>query len=359
MIRRRQLSLRPAACAAVAGVVVVLFALPHGAAEAQKLELRNRSNVLLGRSQITDSATLSDKRYALGFTNVFREGRELDNTFAGRLQATPSTKLQFSTRRAAGETDWEVKLNQKLSDFTFDLGGGSDGLFHTGMLFGQRKGKGFGFSATWIGDERRSGTNLQLWHTVESIDVTVALRRDRGGFGWSADTGENLANVLRGVLRYETSSGPDGNGSSQQVVYGRDIRTGADSVTAFDELRLLPVEDVFSDEGVNIRSPMYPQDDPLAWLVDGYGARLGSVDLGAKRLLEAEVISYVSDTVWLGGEFKMEDGIAEVIDTTFGITGEDLDLAASFGYSPQSERFSGTVQLRWVPFKPAAVTPRP
>jgi len=357
MIRRRQPSLRPAACAAVAGVVGALLVLHPGTAEAQKLELRNRSNVLLGRSQVVDSATLSDERYTVGFTNTFREGRDLDNTFSGRLQATASTKLQFSTQRAGGATDWEMKLNQKVSDFTFDLGAGSDGLFHTGLLFGQRKGKGFGFSATWIGDERRSGTNLQLWHTVETIDVTIALRRDRGGFGWSADTGKNLANVLRGVLRYETSSGTDGNGSSQQVVYGRDIRTGADSVTAFDDLRLQPVEDVFSDEGVNIRSPMYPEDDPLAWLVDGYGARLGSVDLGAKRLLEAEVISYVSDTVWLGGEFRMEDGNAEVIDTTFGITAEDLDLAASFGYSPNSERFSGSVQLRWIPFKPVVVTP--
>lgn len=340
---------------AVLGLAVALLAAPPLPTHAQKFEIRNRSRILLGRTQVTDSATLSDKRYSFGFTNTFREGRSLDNTLAGRFNATKSTKIQFDTRLAGGDTDWELKVNQKFRSFTFDLGTGSDGLFHTGVMYGQRKGKGFGFSASWVGDDRRAGANLQLWHTVEPIDVTFAVRHNRRGFGWSADTGKNLANILRGVLRYETSTGVEGNGNSQQVIYGRNMRNGADTVTGdFDPLRFEPEEDVFGDDGINISSPMYPKDDPLAWLVEGYGARIGQVELDRKRLLEAEVVSYVTDQVWLGGEFRMKDGVTETIDTSFGISGESLNLATTFGYSPHSERFSGSVQLRWLPFKRAS-----
>jgi len=338
-------------------VVVLLAAALPGRARAQKLEIRNQSTILLGRTRLTDTATLSDKRYAVGFTNTFVEGAPLTNTASARVTLGRSTKLQLDARRAGDDGDWELKVNQTLRAFTFDLGAGSDGLFHTGVLFGKSKGKGFGFSAAWVGDDRRAGANLGLWYTVDTVDVTFAMRRDRRGFGWSADTGKNLAKILRGVLRYETGSGADGNGSSQQIIYGRNMRNGDDSVTAFDHTRLEPAEDVFSDDGVNIRSPLYPEHDPLAWLVEGYGARFGQVELGAKRLLEAEVVSYISESVWLGGELVMKDGVTQTIDTRFGISSEDLNLSAAFGYSPDSERFSGTIQLRWVPFKPVTPTP--
>jgi hypothetical protein len=332
-------------------LVLILVSFP-GAAGAQKLEIRNKSKILLGRSQLTDTATLSAKRYSFGFTNTFREGKSLSNAFAGRFDPTASTKLSVNTQRVGDETGWEVKVNQKYRSFTFDLGGGSNGLFHTGVQYGKRKGRGFGFSASWVGDDRRSGANLQLWHYVEPIDVVVALRHDRRGFGWSANTGKKMANILRGILRYETSSGTDGNGASQQVIYGRDMRTGSDTFTGFDQIQFVPEEDVFGDDGINIRSPLYPDDDPLAWLVEGYGARFGEVELDKKRLLEAEMVSYITDTMWVGGEVTMKDGVTDSIDTRFGITGDDLKLSATFGYAPQKERFTGSVQFRWTPFKP-------
>lgn len=326
------------------------------AAHAQKLEIRNKSKILLGSTKLTDSATLSAKRYSFGFTNTFREGRSLSNVFAGRIDPTASTKVYVTTQRVGDQTGWEVKVNQKFRSFTFDLGTGSDGLFHTGVQFGKRKGKGFGFSASWVGDDRRSGANLQLWHYVKTLDLVVALRHDRRGFGWSANTGNKLANLLRGILRYDTSSGTDGAAQSQQVIYGRNMRDGTDTFTGFDQMQFVPEENVFGDDGINIRSPLYPDDDPLAWLVEGYGARLGQTQLGKKRLLEAELVTYVSDTVWLGGEFIMKDGVTESIDTRFGITGKNLKLSASFGYALQSERFNGTVQFRWTPFKRAPAT---
>ncbi len=336
--------------------VVTLAAAVGGAdiAVAQKLDIRNKSKILLGGSQITDIATYSHTRYSLGFTNTFREGRALSNVFAGRFEPVASTKLSVDTRVAGSQTDWEVKLNQKFRGFTFDVGGGSDGLLHTGIQYGKRKGKGFGFSASWVGDNRRRGANLRLWHYVDAIDIVAAFRHDRRGFGWSADTGKKLANILRGVLRYETSGGVDGNGASHQVIYGRSVRDGSDTYTGFERLRLVPEEDVFGDDGVNIRSPMYPENDPLAWLVEGYGARLGEVDLDTERLLEAEMVSYLSDSVWVGGDLMMKDGVTEAIDAQFGITAQDLKVAASVGYAPQSERFRGTVQLRWTPLKPPA-----
>jgi len=342
----------PRDATAIACVLLVLAALPSPV-QAQKLEIRNKSQILLGRSRLVDTVTLSGKRYSFGFTNTFREGSALSNVFAARLDATSSTKLQVNTRLAGEHTDWEVKLNQEIGGFTLDVGGGSDGLFHTGVKFGKRRGKGFGFSAAWVADDRRRGANLQLWHYVETIDIVLAVRHDRRGLGWSVDTGKNLAGILRGVMRYETSSGAQGNGASHQVVYGRDMRSGAAMFTGFDATRIVAPEDVFGDNGINIRSPLYPQDDPLAWLVEGYGARFGQVELDKKSVLEAEMVSYLTDTVWLGGELVLKDGVTETIDTRFGISGEDLKLSATFGYSPQSERFAGSVQFRWVPFKPA------
>jgi len=335
-------------------LALVILLGPADVARAQKLEIRNKSRVLLGRTQITDTATLSDKRYSLGFTNTFREGRNLSNVLSGRLEPTSSTKLSVDTRFEGSTTEWEVKVNQKLGSFTFDVGGGSDGLFHTGVLYGARRGKGFGFSAAWVGDDRRRGANLQLWHYVETIDVVASIRHDRRGFGWSANTGDKMANVLRGVLRYETSSGADGNGSSHQVIYGRSMRDGSDAYTGFEQLRFVPEEDVFGDDGVNIRSPLYPDDDPLAWLVEGYGARFGDVELDTENVLEAEMISYINDSIWLGGDVMMKDGLTEAVEAQFGVTGQSLKLAATFGYGPQSERFSGAVQFRWTPLKPAS-----
>ena len=329
-------------------VVVLAGATP---ATAQKLEIRNKSKLVLGGMQITDTATLSDKRYSVGFTNAFRKGRDLSNVFAGRIDPTASSKVYVNTQLRGASTEWEVKLNQTYRAFTLDVGAGSGGLFHTGVKYGKRKGKGFGFSASWVGDDRRSGANLQLWHYVESVDIVAGVRRDRRGIGWSVDTGNKLANILKGVLRYETNGGSDGNGQSHQVVYGRNMRDGSDTFTGFDRVNRLVPEDVFSDDGINIRSPLYPDDDPLAWLVEGYGARFGEVELDRKRVLEAEMITYLTESVWVGGDFMMEDGQTETLDTQFGVTGEDLKLSASFGYGFQRERFAGAVQLRWTPIK--------
>ena len=66
-------------------MVTLLLASPI---YAQKLEIRNKSRIRLGSTQISDTATLSDKRYSLGFTNTFREGRKLNNVFSGRFNPT-------------------------------------------------------------------------------------------------------------------------------------------------------------------------------------------------------------------------------------------------------------------------------
>ena len=91
-------------------------------------------------------------------------------------------------------------------------------------------------------------------------------------------------------------------------------------------------------------------------MVAGYGARFGEVELNRKRLLEAEMVSYLTDTLWVGGDVVMKDGVTENIDTKFGITGDSLKLAATFGYAPQSERFGGSVQFQWTPIKPSPAT---
>lgn len=330
--------------------LILLLATPS--AHAQKLQIRNKSRILAGRTQLTDTVTFSAKRYSAGFTNTFRQGRNLRNVFAGRFDPTKSTKLYINTEFNGSVTTWEAKVNQKLGAFTFDLGAGSAGLFHTGVMYGKRKGKGFGFSASWVGDDRRSGANLKMWHYIEAIDIVASVNRDRRGFGWSVNTGKKMANILRGILRYETNGGSDGNGASQQVVYGRDIRTGAGTYTGFETFDFVPNENVFGEDGINIRSPLYDQDDPLGWLVEGYGARFGEVELDRKRLLEAEMVSYLTDTLWVGGDFVMKDGVTENVSTKFGLTGDNLRLAATFSYAPQSARFSGSIQFQWTPIKP-------
>ncbi len=335
----------------VGATILLALTLLAPSAHAQRLEIRNKSRILPGGTQLSETATLSATRYSVGFTNTFVEGRNLRNVLSGRFDPTTSTKVYMTTELNGGVTTWEAKVNQKYGAFTFDLGGGSAGLFHTGVRYGKLKGQGFGFSASWVGDDRRRGANLKMWHYIEGIDIVASVSHDRRGFGWSVNTGKKMANILRGVLRYETNGGSDGNGASQQVVYGRDIRSGASAFLGFEPLDFVPNEDVFGEDGINIRSPLYNQDDPLGWLVEGYGARFGEVELDRKRLLEAEMVSYLTDTVWVGGDFIMKDGVTENIDTKFGITGDNLRLAATFGYAPQSERFSGSVQFQWTPFK--------
>ena len=326
-------------------MVTLLLASP---VYAQKLEIRNKSRIRLGSTQISDTATLSDKRYSLGFTNTFREGRKLNNVFSGRFNPTKSTKLYLNTQFKGGVMTWEAKVNQKYEAFTLDLGTGSAGLFHAGVMYGKRKGKGFGLSASWVGDNRRRGANLQIWHYVEKVDLVASVRHDRRGFGWSLNTGNKMANILRGILRYETNSGSNGNPASQQVIYGRNMRDGGDTYTGFDTLDFVPNEDVFGDDGINIRSPLYTDAATL------YGVRFGQAELDRESIMEAEMVSYLTDKLWVGGDFVMEDGITKNVDTKFGVTSNNLKLAAAFGYSPQSERFSGSVQFQWTPIKPSS-----
>ncbi len=332
--------------------MVTLLLVP--AAYAQKLEIRNKSRIRLGSTQISETVTLSDKRYSLSFKNTFRERRKLNNVLSGRFNPTKSTKLYLNTEFRGGVMTWEAKVNQKYEAFTLDLGTGSAGLFHAGVMYGKRKGKGFGLSASWVGDNRRRGANLQIWHYLEKVDLVASVRHDRRGFGWSLNTGKKMANILRGILLYETNSGSDGNPASQQVIYGRSMRDGGDTYTGFDSLDIVPNEDVFGEDGINIRSPLYPDDDPLAWLVEGYGVRFGQVELDRESQMEAEMVSYLTDSIWVGGDLVMEDGITKNVDTKFGITSENLKLAAAFGYAPQSERFSGSVQFQWTPIKPSS-----
>lgn len=332
--------------------MVTLLLVP--AAYAQKLEIRNKSRIRLGSTQISETVTLSDKRYSLSFKNTFRERRKLNNVLSGRFNPTKSTKLYLNTEFRGGVMTWEAKVNQKYEAFTLDLGTGSAGLFHAGVMYGKRKGKGFGLSASWVGDNRRRGANLQIWHYLEKVDLVASVRHDRRGFGWSLNTGKKMANILRGILLYETNSGSDGNPASQQVIYGRSMRDGGDTYTGFDSLDIVPNEDVFGEDGINIRSPLYPDDDPLAWLVEGYGVRFGQVELDRESQVEAEMVSYLTDSIWVGGDFVMEDGVTKNVDTKFGVTSNNLKLAAAFGYSPRTERFSGSVQFQWTPIKPSA-----
>ena len=332
--------------------MVTLLLVP--AAYAQKLEIRNKSRIRLGSTQISETVTLSDKRYSLSFKNTFRERRKLNNVLSGRFNPTKSTKLYLNTEFRGGVMTWEAKVNQKYEAFTLDLGTGSAGLVHAGVMYGKRKGKGFGLSASWVGDNRRRGANLQIWHYLEKVDLVASVRHDRRGFGWSLNTGKKMANILRGILLYETNSGSDGNPASQQVIYGRSMRDGGDTYTGFDSLDIVPNEDVFGEDGINIRSPLYPDDDPLAWLVEGYGVRFGQVELDRESQMEAEMVSYLTDSIWVGGDLVMEDGITKNVDTKFGITSENLKLAAAFGYAPQSERFSGSVQFQWTPIRPSS-----
>ena len=86
---RTPISRRGARNAGVIGCVFLVLAALPSAAWAQKLEIRNKSDVLLGRSRLVDTVTLSDKRYSLGFTNTFREGRALENVFAAAWTSPP------------------------------------------------------------------------------------------------------------------------------------------------------------------------------------------------------------------------------------------------------------------------------
>ena len=43
------------------------------------------------------------------------------------------------------------------------------------------------------------------------------------------------------------------------------------------------------------------------------------MELGKKRLIEAELVNYLTDTIFVGGDFSMEDGVTQSVETQFGI----------------------------------------
>ncbi len=340
-LRSRYLGTAAAGC-----LVFVLFAATPAAA--QKVEIRNKSRLSFDSVRLTEIVSVTGKRYAFGFTNNFRQGRSLDNVFSARVDPTTSSKIYVHTRLEGGNNDWEVKLNQKIAAFTFDVGTGSNGLFHTGVKYGTSKGKGFGLAASWVSDHVSSGSNVEVWYYFDNIDVNATVQHSRRGLRWSVNTGDKVANVIRGVLSYETGTLADGNGSAHQLVYGRNVRHGYSEFNDFDRLRAFPRENVFGDDGINIESPLFPDDDPLAWLVEGYGARIGAVDLSRKSELEAEMVKYVSEIFWFGGELAMVDGVTRAVEAKFGATAQNLKLASTFGYDPHNGSFLTSVEFRWI-----------
>ena len=336
---------RSLACAVVATSLIMV----PDPATAQKVEVRNKTGVGGDSIKLKETLSVTAKRYAFGYTNTFTRGRSLDNVVSGRFNIFKSTKVSGNVRVRGLTTDWEAKINQKIGAFTLDLGGGSEGLFHSGILYGARKGKGFGFSASWVGDNRRRGANLEIWHYIKAIDLKASARHSRRGFTWSATTGGKLGQALRGVLLYETSSGVDGHGASQQVIYGRNTRTGTDGFGDNRHFRLVPEEDVFGDDGINIKSPLYRDDDPLGWLVEGYGARISQVELDKKAILEAESVTYLTNALWVGGEYTRKEGASQSIDAKLGVTTDNLNLAATVGYQLAKESIAATFQMRWTP----------
>ena len=187
--------------------------------------------------------------------------------------------------------------------------------------------------------------------SVTDIDVSAAVQHSRCGLRWSLNTGDKVASLIRGVLSFETGTLADGNGAAHQLVYGRNVRHGYGEFNDFDRLRRFRDESVFGDDGINIESPLYMDDDPLAWLIEGYGARLGSVALGRKNELEVEVVKYVNEVFWFGGELAMEDGVTRTVEAKFGATAQDLKLASTVGYDPQNGSFLTSVAFRWIPKK--------
>ncbi len=276
----RALRFRCLATAAVGALAFVLFVATPAAA--QKVEIRNKSKLSFDSVRLTDIVSVTGKRYAFGFTNNFRQGHSLGNVFSARVDATKSSRIYVHYRVEGGSNDWEVKLNQKIAGLTFDVGTGSDGLFHTGVKYGKSKGKGFGLAASWVTDHSSSGSNVGVWYYFEDIDVNAAVQHSRHGLRWSVNTGDNVANIIRGVLSFETGTLADGNGSAHQLVYGRNVRHGYDEFNDLDRLRGFRDENVFGDDGINIESPLYPDDDPLAWLVEGYG-RASAASTSAAR----------------------------------------------------------------------------
>ena len=86
-------------------------------------------------------------------------------------------------------------------------------------------------------------------------------------------------------------------------------------------------------------------------MVEGYGARIGNIDLGRKNKLEAEVVKYVNEVFWFGGEVAMTDGVTRAVEAKFGATAQSLKLASTVGYDPHNGSFLTSVEFRWVPKK--------
>lgn len=339
---------RPALLAAVTFLAVSLVCTAGVAA--QEAESHTRTRVRSGTVQLAETFTLSNEGWSVGWTGDFRQGDTLGHSFSSRLSPTETTKVVLHAE-TGGRERWEAKLNQELGDLTLDLGAGSGGLFHSGIRFGARKGKGFGFAVSHVRSERRPGsTAVEIWHRIEAVGIQAALKHDRRGLSWSV-TKEKVGN---GALRFETLGAADGRGSSQQVIYGSRLRDDVDGLArrgTAETLQLAAEDDVFGDGAVEIDSPLLPDEAPLAWMVKDFGGRLKSIDdLGETRKIEAETVKYLTEGVWIGGQYTLENGSTEGVDAKVGSKGERLDLAVSFGYRPQAEDFVGSLQFRWRPF---------
>jgi len=334
---------------AASTLLLALVVLPSWV-DAQEAENRTRTRVDSGAVQLEETFTLSEKRWSVGWTGDWRQGGIVDHSFSSRVEPTDSTKVVVHAA-AAKDDAWEAKINQELGAFTLDLGAGSDDLFHSGIRFGARKGKGFGLAVSHVrSDRRRDSTALEAWHRIESVGLQAAVKHDARGLSWSV-TKEALG---AGALRFETLGADDGTDGSRQVIYGsrlrEDARSPASGLTS-EPLRLAAADDVFGPGAVEIDSPLFPDEEPLAWLVEDFGGRLQSIDnLGESRTIEVETVKYLSERVWIGGQYTLEDGATDGIDARFGSRGERIDLAASLGYRPRHQDVVGSVRLRWRPF---------
>lgn len=311
-----------------------------------QVELKTGSEVSSGGHNARSTLSLRAKRYSLGYTSTLRQGRPLGHVLAARYDPAIATKVYFTARVSGTHTDWETKVNQKLGAYTLAAGIGSDGLMHSGLEYAPHKRKGFGFQAAVVRDGARPPEErLEVWHYVESLDLTASLKRRAGVTSWSLTCGS----LPHGVLRYQTLTGGQGAASSHWLIYGSELREDSLAGRNAGPLDLHPDESVFGEGSIRVKSPLVEEDLELAWLIEGFGGRIETYNLIADRRITAEAVQYLSDTIWVGGIYDFDGRDRETLGMKFGNTAKSFKLVSELSYSLTEGGLSGRFSLRWLP----------
>ncbi len=221
--------------------------------------------------------------------------------------------------------EMEAKAGYKLKEnIELDVGGGSNGLVHTGVLYNRLKP--FGFGIAYKHDEKASEVRGFLWAYTHGFFAGASKINDSASL--------ILAHPSRnhgGALVYSFNYGIKNGRQNHQLIVGDKSNEGFYNMSSDDTWFALHDGQIFGPASSVGNSPFRFINPPVAWRVRDIGAEYAFRQMRNGQEHEASFAKYLTSNNYVQGNLALRDGSTEFrVDA--GRNTERLSYNVGVGY---------------------------